>query len=146
MPATVATALKDVTAICTEAGGKPRTENAVKRVDLNGDGNEDFVLDIGGVNCEGSASVYGDREKAVTVYVGDGKGGARQVFSGSAYGMQVDGTGSDAKVWLTVSGADCGKKQAQDFASESFCERPLAWNAKTQAFDFAPLSTVKMIE
>jgi hypothetical protein len=45
-----------------------------------------------------------------------------------------------------VSGADCGKKQAQDFASESFCERPLAWNAKTQAFDFAPLSTVKMIE
>ena len=47
---------------------------------------------------------------------------------------------------MTTSGAGCGKKQAADFASEAFCERAIAWNAKTQAFDYAPVSTVKMIE
>ena len=60
--------------------------------------------------------------------------------------MKIDGTGPAAKLWLTVSGAGCGKEPAADFASESFCERPLAWNAKKQAFDYAPVSTVKMIE
>lgn len=33
----------------------------MKRVDLNGDGQDDFVLDVGSVNCDGAASVYGDR-------------------------------------------------------------------------------------
>jgi hypothetical protein len=47
---------------------------------------------------------------------------------------------------LTVSGQACGKKPAPDFASESFCERAVVWNSKTQAFDYAPVSTVKMIE
>jgi hypothetical protein len=76
-PAAVATALKEVAGICTEVGGKALTDNAVKRADLNGDGNEDYVLDVGSVHCDGAASVYGDREKGVTVYVGDDKGGKR---------------------------------------------------------------------
>jgi hypothetical protein len=62
--------------MCTDAGGKPLAEDAVKRADLNADGEQDYVLDGGSVGCEGFASLYGDREKGVTVYVGDGKGGA----------------------------------------------------------------------
>jgi hypothetical protein len=146
LPAVVAKTLKETAAICTEVGGKPNTSQAIKRADLNGDGIEDYVLDVGSVGCEGAASVYGDREKGVLVYVGDGKGGATEAFNGMSYGITLEGTGTAAKLWLTVSGAGCGKPPAKDFASESFCERALAWNAKTRKFDFAPVSTVKMIQ
>lgn len=46
-PAAVATALKDIASMCTDAGGKPLTDKAVQRADLNGDGKEDYVLDVG---------------------------------------------------------------------------------------------------
>jgi hypothetical protein len=35
---------------------------------------------------------------------------------------------------------------AADFASETFCDRAVDWNPRTQSFDYAPVSTVKMIE
>ena len=146
LPAVVAKAVKDTAAICTEAGGKADTSNAAKRADLNGDGIEDYVLDVGAVNCDGAASVYGDREKGVIVYVGDGKGGATEAFNDMSYGMTLEGAGPAAKLWLTVSGQSCGKPPAKDFASENFCDRSLVWNAKTRKFDYAPVSTVKMVQ
>jgi hypothetical protein len=146
LPAVVAADLKGIAAECTGAGGKALTADAVKRADLNGDGKEDYVLDVGSINCDGAASIYGDREKGVTVYVGDGAGGAKNAFSDWVYGATIEGAGPAARLWLTVSGQQCGKKPAADFASENFCDRSLVWNAKTQKFDYAPVSTVKMIQ
>lgn len=146
LPQAVAAALKPFADLCRESGGKPITTDAVKRADLNADGHEDFVLDVGSINCDGAASVYGDREKRVEVFVGDGKGGATSAFSDSTFGVKMEGAGAAAKLWLTVSGQACGKKPARDFASENFCERALVWNAKTKKFDYAPVSTVRMIE
>jgi hypothetical protein len=104
------------------------------------------VLDVGAVNCDGAASIYGDRKKGVIVYVGDGKGGATEAFNDMSYGMTIEGAGPAAKLWLTVSGQSCGKPPAKDFASENFRDRSLAWNAKTRKFDYAPVSTVKMVQ
>lgn len=150
LPAAVAAGVKSVADLCTEVGGKPLTADAVKRADLNGDGQQDYVLDVGSVNCDGAASIYGDREKGVIVYVGDGTGGggggAKEAFNDSVYGVQIEGTGAAAKVWLTVSAERCGKKPEKDFATENFCDRPLVWNAGAQRFDFAPVSAVRMIE
>lgn len=146
LPAVVATDLKAVVAQCVEVGGKALTPDAIKRADLNGDGHEDFVLDVGSINCDGAAGIYGDREKGVTVYVGDGQGGAKSAFSDSVFGVTLEGSGPAAKLWLTVSGAQCGKKPAADFASENFCDRSLAWNPKTQKFEYAPVSSVRMIQ
>lgn len=146
LPAVVAADLKAAAALCNEVGGKVLTTAAVKAVDLNGDGREDFVLDVGSINCDGAPGVYGDREKGVSVYVGGGAGGAKNAFSDSVYGVKVEGTGPDARLWLTVSGEQCGKKPAANFASESFCERALVWNAGRKKFDYAPVSTVKMIQ
>ena len=39
-----------------------------------------------------------------------------------------------------------GKPPAPDFARENFCDRAIAWNAKAKRFDYAPVSTVRMIE
>lgn len=144
LPAVVAADLKSVADQCREAGGKAMTADAIKRADLNGDGQEDFVFDVASINCDGNASVYGDRDKGVTVYVGDSKGGARNAFNGSVYGMTLERSGA-AKLWLTVSAELCGKKPAADFASENFCDRALVWNAKSRKFVFAPLATVRMI-
>jgi hypothetical protein len=146
LPATVAGDLDAMAEQCREAGGKPLTDAAIKRADLNADGKEDFVLDVGSINCDGAASIYGDREKGVTVYVGDGNGGATNAFSEWVFGATIEGTGPAAKLWLTVSGEACGKKRAADFASENFCDRAIVWNAKTKKFEFAPVATVRAIK
>jgi hypothetical protein len=146
LPAVVAAELKAVAAECVEVGGKALTEEAIKRADLNGDGKEDFVLDVGSIQCDGAASIYGDRSKKVTVYVGDGAGGAVAAFSDMSYGIRFEGTGIATKLWLTVVGEECGKKPAADFASQKFCDRSLVWQGATKKFEFAPISTVKMIE
>lgn len=146
LPAAVSADLAGVAAQCSEGGGKPRTDGAVKTVDLNGDGKDDYVLDVGAVNCDGAASIYGDREKGVTVYVGDGQGGAVAAFSDTVFGVKIEGSGAAAKLWLTVSGARCGKKPAADFASEAFCDRALSWSATANKFEYAPVSTVRMVE
>lgn len=146
LPAAVAADLKTIADQCTEVGGTPQTADAVKRADLNGDGKDDFVLDTGSVNCDGAASIYGDREKWVGVYAGDGKGVATSAFGGSVYGVSIEGTGPAARLWLTVSGEQCGKKRARDFSSENFCNRSILWNPATRKFDYAPVATVRMIE
>jgi hypothetical protein len=103
-------------------------------------------LDVASIQCDGAASIYGDRDKMVNVYVGDGANGAVKAFSDMSYGVRVENTGANTKLWLTLMGEQCGKKPARDFASEHFCDRALRWNPATKKFDFAPVSTVKMLE
>jgi hypothetical protein len=146
LPAAVEKDLQAVADLCREAGGKPLTADAVKTVDLNADGKPDYVLDVDWVGCDGAAGIYGDREKAVTVYVGDGKGGAVVAYSGSVFGANLEGSRASTKLWVTVSGALCGKPAAPDFASESFCDRALLWSAKTAKFELAPISAARMIQ
>jgi hypothetical protein len=146
LPAPVAADLKELTDMCREAGGAPMAADAVKSADLTGDGHVDFVLFVGNVGCDGAASLFGDREKAVTVYVGDAAGGAVSVFRGMAFDAKLEGPAASPKLWLTVSGGDCGKAPAPDFANESFCDRALQWNAKARKFEYAPVSTVRMIQ
>ena len=146
LPAPVAAAVKENADLCKELGATANTANAVKRVDLSGDGNLDYVFFVGWMHCPGSASLYGDREKSVTVFAGDAAGGAAAAFSGMVFDVKLEGTAPALQLWLTVSGSGCGKPPAPDFARENFCDRALVWNAKTKKFDFAPVATVRMIE
>jgi hypothetical protein len=63
-----------------------------------------WTLPVASIGCDGAASIYGDREKGVFVYAGDGTGGAALAFSDTAFGAKLEGTGTAAKLWLTVSG------------------------------------------
>jgi hypothetical protein len=146
LPAPVSAWLKGAADLCREVEGKPSLTDAVKRADLNGDGVEDYVVTVEGIRCEGAASIYGDREKAMAVFVGDDKGGATQAFSDSAFGLEVKPDGARSKLWLTVMGQQCGRKPAKDFASEAFCERPLLWDPARRMFDCAPVSQVRMLQ
>jgi hypothetical protein len=146
LPAPVAAAVKENADLCTEVDGTPDTSGAVKTVDLNADGRPDFVLFVGWIHCAGAASLYGDREKAVTVYAGDAAGGASSAYSDMVYDAKIEGEGAAAKLWLTVTSNRCGKPPAPDFAHENFCDRAIAWNGKTKRFEYAPVSTVRMIQ
>ena len=146
LPAIVAKDLNEAASQCSDVGGKPNTSKAVTRLDLNADGKEDYLFQVGMIQCEDAWSVYGDRAKGVSVYVGDGKGGAKPAYTAWVYGAEVKGTGPAAKLWVTVTAEMCGKPPAPDFASENFCDRALDWNPARQEFDYAPVSTVKMIE
>ena len=146
LPAAVEANVAEIAGMCREAEGDPNTADVVKRVDLTGDGHEDFVLFTGWAYCGGFASLYGDREKAVAVYAGDGAGGAAEAFSDAVFDVELEEAGTAASLWLTISGAGCGKPPAPDFAHENFCERSLVWNAASRKFQYAPVSTVRMIE
>jgi len=146
LPASVAADVKSNADLCREMGSTPNTANAVKSADLTGDGKPDYVFLNGWIHCPGSASLYGDREKVLVVYAGDGAGGAVSAFTGMVFDAKLEGSGAATKLWLTTSGAACGKGPAADFASESFCDRAIVWNAKTREFEYAPVSTVRMIE
>lgn len=146
LPAPVAAELRSLADQCREVGGRPATGAAVRQADLTGDGRPDFILDVSAMDCAGAASLYGDREKAIMIFVGDGAGGASLAFRDAVYGVTLEGSGSGAKLWVTVAGAACGRSPAPDFASEHFCDRAVTWSPATRRFDYAPVATVRMIE
>ena len=145
-PEPVTAALHALAAVCTAAGGKPITTEALQLADLNSDGRKDFVLDSGALRCDGAPGIYGDREKDVSVFIANDKGDADLAFGDSAYGARIEGDGAATKLWLTVSGIECGKAPAPDFASETFCERPLTWNASANTLGLAPVETMRPIQ
>jgi hypothetical protein len=142
----VAAALDTLAAACSDVGGRSHTADAMQRADLNGDGCEDFVLYTGWIDCEGAASVYGDREKALMVFAGDERGGAEEVFVEWVYDANIEGTGAAATLWLTTSGEQCGGPPAPDFASETFCARAIVWNRAAKQFEYAPAAAARIIE
>jgi hypothetical protein len=146
LPPPVAAVLAALTDECTRVDGIPHAENAVQRADLNADGTEDFVLYAGWIVCENAWSIYGDREKALTVFAGDGDGGAAEAFADLVYDAKIETQGAAAQLWLSTSAERCGRPRAEVFADETFCDRRIEWHAGTARFDYAPLDTVRLIE
>jgi hypothetical protein len=58
-PDVVKAAIDDARKQCVEAGGKPGLDDAMASVaDLDGNGGEDWVLDLGKLQCDGAASLF----------------------------------------------------------------------------------------
>ena len=145
LPPAVADALAALAADCTAVGGVPHAERAIERADLNADARADFVLFAGWIECEGAASVYGDREKLLTVFASSSDRAAPEAFSERVFDVTLEGNEPPKRLWLTVMGSQCGREPAADFASEFFCDRAIDWNAATHRFDYAPVETVRPI-
>ena len=145
MPATVMAPLDELTALCGEAGGTPHAENAVRRADLNADGADDYILFVGWIWCENAISIYGDRQKGLVVFANDGRGGAIEAFQNIVFDAEIESADGTPQLWLTTMAEQCGRPSAATFAEESFCRRPIVAVAPDR-FEYAPLSTVRMIE
>jgi hypothetical protein len=146
VPPSVANALAALTDECRRVDGIPHAEDAIRRADLNADGVEDFVLFAGWIVCENASSVYGDREKALAVFAGDGEGGAAQAFSELVYDASIESQGEAVQFWLTTSAERCGRPRAEVFADETFCDRAIVWHSDEARFEYTPLDSVRLID
>ena len=129
-------------AMCRDVGGTPGDKAGLLRsVDLNGDGVPDWVLDQGVYACNGAASLFGGSGgSSVMVWAGLSGGGAGQPFGQAAHGAKIE----NGRLWLTVGGGFCGQNTAGLSRAEmTYCERPLAWDARARKFDFAPVSEIR---
>jgi hypothetical protein len=145
LPAPVASTLAGWADECRAANGTPRTDNAVRRSDLNGDSRDDYVLFLGWLACDNAPSVFGDREKTLMIFAGDDAGGARPAFDDQVYDARIEESGTAKVLWLTTSGSECARPPAQSFSEETFCDRALVWNPSGR-FELSPVETARIIE
>lgn len=145
LPAPVAAILAGWADECRAVNGAPRSDDAVKRLDLNGDSREDYVLFQGWLACDNAPSVFGDREKTLMVFAGDDAGGARPALDKQVYDARIEESGTARVLWLTTSAAECARPPAQSFSEETFCDRAVVWNP-SGLFEYAPVETARIIE
>lgn len=143
-PAPVLAAVQAMDTMCREFGTPGDKSGLLRAADLNGDGVADWVLDEGAYVCEGAASLFGGSGGSqVSVWAGRRDGGASEPFTHGAFGAVIDG----GRLWLMVGGEMCGQKTAGLARAEyEGCRRPLAWDARTGRFDFAPVSEARPVD
>ena len=103
LPQSVSDAVAALAAQCRAVDGIPHTDDTVRCGDFTKDGRDDFVLYAGWMACGNAASVFGDREKDVTVFTGDASGGASWAFGDSVYDVAIEDADGKLQLWFTVS-------------------------------------------
>ena len=145
MPDSVSAILGELTGMCRDGGGTPHAENAVRRADLNADGQDDYILFAGWIQCEGAASIYGDRQNSLIVFAADGHGGASEAYRDFVFDAEFEVVNGVTQLWLTTMAEQCGRPAAPTFAEETFCRRAIVPGTTAQ-FEYAPVSTAVIIE
>jgi hypothetical protein len=96
-PAPVAEAIKERQEFCAGEGGKLASpEKAIRRLDLDGDGRDDFILDDGKLACsKGAPGWCGSGGCSMEVFLSGAKGGLKSVLTelGSGYEAKKSGKG-----------------------------------------------------
>jgi len=146
LPPAVAQTAEEMRKSCREVDGKPLSKDSdfVDQADLTGDGLVDYVLDQGRFECEGARSLFsGTAGSEVTVYVSTSAGSAIVAWDLWVHGSELEMKGPKPILYVNVSGAACGQKDAASHADEMACQRPLQWNAAKKQMDYAPLSEIR---
>ena len=96
-PAPVAAAIAERAKSCAEAGGKlAAPEKAIRRLDLDGDGRDDFILDDRRLACSrGAPGWCGFGGCSIEVFLSSAAGGLKSVLTelGSGYSVKTSGRG-----------------------------------------------------
>jgi hypothetical protein len=96
-PAPVADAIQEREKFCADEGGRlAAPEKAIRRLDLDGDGRDDFILDDGRLTCsKGAPGWCGSGGCSMEVFLSGAKGGLRSVLTelGGGYSVKKSGRG-----------------------------------------------------
>jgi hypothetical protein len=144
MPESVRALLSDLTELCRGGGGTPHAENAVRRADLNDDGQEEYILFAGWIHCENAISMF-EREIILAVFADDGHGNTSEAFRNFVFDAELENVNGAPELWLTTRAEQCGRPSAATFAEETFCRRAVVSDGMGK-FDYAPVATVRFIE
>jgi hypothetical protein len=96
-PGPVAEAVKERQEFCTGEGGRlAAPEKAIRRLDLDGDGRDDFILDDGRLTCsKGAPGWCGSGGCSMEVFLSGTKDGLKSVVThlGAGYAVKKSGRG-----------------------------------------------------
>ena len=107
----------------------------IDRVDLNGDGLTDYVVDAGRYPCPGRPAISAAAGAQVTMFKGLKDGFAVPAFQAVALGSSLHRPSvGPPQLWITLSGGDCGT---------AHCERQVAWDVREGRFAAAAAEGVK---
>jgi hypothetical protein len=110
----------------------PPIGDYVTRIELTGDGTDDWLINTAGIACAGLTAGNGGGSM-VEIFIGLPNGHARKAYARYALGVEIRGS----TVSLGSSGAQCGAATAKT------CQVPLIWNKATQRFDEGPPTNVR---
>lgn len=105
-----------------------------QRADLNGDGIDDWVIDVGKA-CPTSTGPTREYGSQVTVFRGTKEGDAFPAFQQAAFASRLERVAGKTRLVLTLGGGSCGLPTAG-----ARCDRVVVWTARTSRFDLAPLA------
>ena len=141
--------VSDMRASCKEIGtpGDP-SNDFVQSADFNGDGLADWVLDQRAYYCEGAASLFGGGTGGAQTIVWAGLPGGvlSESFVHGNYGIEIAVRHGRSVLFFQVGGPLCGQSEDVSRGEMIGCLRPLAWNARQQVFEFAPLSQIEPLK
>lgn len=101
------------------------------RVDLNGDGRDDWVVDAGRYPCPGRPAVAKAAGDQVTVFMGAESGAAVPVLQKATFGSRLQRPeGQPPVLTLILGGSDCGVDD-----TEARCDRRVVWRKAEERFE-----------
>ncbi|WP_137176835.1 hypothetical protein [Roseomonas sp. AR75] len=126
VPQTVQRNQREAEADCRSAGGRPSILPAFQaQLDLNGDGQPDYVQDYTGLDCQGAASFFcGSAGCPLVIFLSPAY---RAEGLGHSQSWTVDRTRTPPAMVLSLHGSSCGRAGADS------CEVRLAWNGREMA-------------
>jgi hypothetical protein len=116
----------------------PPIGDYVTRIELTGDGTDDWLINTAGIACAGLTGGNGGGS-LVEIFIGLPNGHARKAYARYALGVEIRGS----TVSLGSSGDQCGGSAAAPSATTKTCQVPLIWNKATQRFDEGPPTNVR---
>jgi len=94
---------------CQAEGGKPDTTAVLRKDDLNGDGNNDLIVDFAKLKCDGADNPACNLDGCMLqLYFSTGDGWD-QVFQDFVQSFKFSSSGSTRTMHVTTSGIPCNK-------------------------------------
>jgi hypothetical protein len=116
-PKGVQEALERHKTFCLEHGGTAVTfdRNAVRRIDLNRDGRDDYILDMRDTVCEEMRHAYcGTGGCEVEILVAQRDGSYKSIFSDTIRGYEIRRGRGVRSITFSLHGGYCGKSGPSD--------------------------------
>lgn len=110
-PTEVRRSLVEAETVCRRAGGARMTLtfNAVRRLELTGDGRDDYIVDFHEVECAGRAAVFcGSAGCDLLILVGLRGGALRKVFDDRVRAYEVLSGRGASDIRFVLHGSYCG--------------------------------------
>jgi hypothetical protein len=110
-PERIRRAMETLQKVCTDIGGKPGSlSSAVVSRDINGDGQSDYVIDLGNVPCEGHPEAYCvSGFCALEIYTWRGENDWRPLLAATVSDWRTGRVSNRPALILTQRGSFCNK-------------------------------------